>query len=360
MIIVGKLLRIVRRHVRRVSWGMVALALLAHMALSWVLLLLAGEQKLVGLDAFPYYYMTTATTIGYGDLSPGSVAGRYIAAFVLMPGAVALFATVLAKTSGVLITFWRRHHMGKMAYADLRGHTILIGWQGAASTRLLELLLSDTATDDEGVVLIAEGVAENPMPDHMRFIAAESYTHTEVYLRAGIAGAARVIVNPPSDDQTLAAVFALMAHAPRAHVVAHFDSGSAARLVNCHYPAIECTRPMTAEILARAAQDPGSAAITAELLSVDDGPTQFSLAVPADVDPLDYRMLAADFGQRGALLLGLRAPDGALRLNPPAHTAVPAGAMLYYLAEQRVPVSAIAWQALRAAAVSHSPSPQGA
>lgn len=194
------------------------------------------------------------------------------------------------------------------------------------------------------------------MPDHMRVIAAESYTHTDVYLRAGIAGAARVIVNPPSDDQTLAAVFALMAHAPRAHTMAHLDSGSAAWLVNCHYPAIECTRPMTAEILARAAQDPGSAAITAELLSVDDGPTQFSLAVPADGDPLDYRVVAADFSQRGALLLGLRTPDGALRLNPPAHTAVPAGTMLYYLAEQH----AIVWQARRAAAVSHSPSPQGA
>ncbi|CAD7720448.1 hypothetical protein LMG31886_13500 [Xanthomonas hydrangeae] len=169
-----------------------------------------------------------------------------------------------------------------------------------------------------------------------------------------------MIVNPPSDDQTLAAVFALMAHAPRAHIVAHFDSGSAARLVNCHYPAIECTRPMTAEILARAAQDPGSAAITAELLSVDDGPTQFGLLVPGDVPTLDYRVVAADFSQRGALLLGLRAPDGALRLNPPAHTAVPAGAMLYYLAEQRVPVHAIAWQALHTAAVPHSPSPQGA
>ncbi|MEA5123505.1 potassium channel family protein [Xanthomonas floridensis] len=359
MIIVGKLFRVLRRHVRRVSWGVVALALLAHMGLSWVLLLLAGEHKLVGLDAFPYYYMTTATTIGYGDLSPGSVAGRYIAAFVLMPGAVALFATVLAKTSAVLITFWRRHSMGKMAYDALRGHTILIGWQGAASTRLLELLLSDTATDDEGVVLVAEGIAENPMPDHMRFVAAESYTHTEVYQRAGIAGAARVIVNPPSDDQTLAAVFALMAHAPAAHVVAHFDSASAARLVNHHYPAIECTRPMTAEILARAAQDPGSAAITAELLSVDDGPTQFSLAVPADAQVLEYSMLAADFSQRGALLLGLRTPESGLRLNPPAGTPVAAGAMLYYLAEQRVPAHAIAWQTLRTAAGSVSASPRG-
>ncbi len=276
-----------------------------------------------------------------------------------MSGAMALFTTVLAKTSGVRITVWRRHHMGKMAYADLRGHTILIGWQGAASTRLLELLLSDTATDDEGVVLIAEGVAGNPLPDHMRFIAAESYTHTEVYLRAGITGAARVIVNLPSDDQTLAAVFALMAHAPAAHIVAHFDSASAARLVNCHYPAIECARPMTAEILARAAQDPGSAAITAELLSVDDGPTQFSRAAPANAQPLDDSRLAADFNQRGTLLLGLRAPDGALRLNPPARIAVAAGAMLSYLAEQRVPAHAIAWQAVRSEASPMSPSLQG-
>ncbi|WP_434988120.1 potassium channel family protein [Xanthomonas melonis] len=359
MIIVGRLFRVLRRHVRRVSWGVVALALLAHMGLSWALLLLAGEHKLVGLDAFPYYYMTTATTIGYGDLSPGSAAGRYIAAFVLMPGAVALFATVLAKTSAVLITFWRRHYMGKMAYDALRGHTILIGWQGAASARLLELLLSDTATDDEGVVLIAEGIAENPMPDHMRFVAAESYTHTEVYPRAGIAGAARVIVNPPSDDQTLAAVFALMAHAPAAHVVAHFDSASAAQLVNHHYPAIECTRPMTAEILARAAQDPGSAAITAELLSVDDGPTQFSLTVPDQQAVLDYSRLAGEFGQRGALLLGLRAPGGAVRLNPPPRTTVPGGAMLYYLAEQRIAADAIAWQALRAAEAPISASPRG-
>ncbi|WDL16674.1 hypothetical protein JH285_15390 [Xanthomonas campestris pv. campestris] len=33
MIIVGRLYRVLRRHVRRVSWGMVALALLAHMSI---------------------------------------------------------------------------------------------------------------------------------------------------------------------------------------------------------------------------------------------------------------------------------------------------------------------------------------
>ncbi len=60
-------------------------------------LLMAGEHERVGLHAFAYYFMTTVTLIGYGDLLPGSLAGRYLAVFVLMPGAVALFATVLAR-----------------------------------------------------------------------------------------------------------------------------------------------------------------------------------------------------------------------------------------------------------------------
>lgn len=350
MHLIGRLILVLRRHVRRLSWGTVAGALLCHLALTWVLLTWAGEGRLTGLDAFPYYYMTTATTIGYGDLSPATVAGRYIAAFVLMPGAVALFAMVLGKTSAVLLAFWRRHHMGKMGYPDLVGHTVLVGWRGAESMRLVELLLSDSATDDEGVVLVATGLQENPAPDHLRFVATETYTQTESYLRAGIAGAARAIINPGDDDQTLAAVFALMAHAPRAHVVAHFDSEGAARLVACHYPGIECTRPLTAELIARAAQDPGSAAVTEELLCAHQGPTQFSLIVPAQADALPYPGLLAAFATQDALLLGYRAPGGALQVNPGRAATVPAGSQLYYLAAQRLPTAAIDWATLSAGA----------
>lgn len=341
MYLITRLVEQMRRHVRRVSWGVVACALLAHLLLSWGLLAMAGEDKLTAPHAFPYYYMTTATTIGYGDLSPATVAGRWIAVLVLMPGAVALFATVLAKTSSVLVAFWRRHMTGRMAYTDWRGHTVLVGWREGESQRLLQLLLSDCATDDEGVVLVAEGLAENPAPEAMRFVATGSYADPDTYLRAGIAGAARVIVNPRDDDQTLAAVFALMAHAPRAHVVAHFDEPGPARLVAHHYPRIECTRPMSAEIIARAAQDPGSAALTAELLSVEQGATQFSLQLPAA--EAEFATLASCFEDQQAMLLGWRDGAGTLVLNPPRTAMVPVGASLYYLASRRLLPEQIRW-----------------
>src|SRR5688572_305338 len=82
VILIGRLVRSMRRHMRRVSWTAVFVAYLAHLLVTWALLALAGESRLVAPDAYPYYYMTTATTIGYGDLSPSTTAGRYIVAFL--------------------------------------------------------------------------------------------------------------------------------------------------------------------------------------------------------------------------------------------------------------------------------------
>ncbi|MDQ3205227.1 MAG: potassium channel family protein [Pseudomonadota bacterium] len=333
-----------RQHVRRVSWAAVCLLLLAHMLSTWVLLSLAGEHELVGPHTFPYYFMTTATTIGYGDLSPSTVPGRYVVAIWMMPMAVALFGTVLAKTSVSLTAYWRRHQMGKMTYSDLAGHTVVVGWRPGETGRLVQLLLSDSATDDEGIILVAHGLAENPHPDHVRFVATASYAECEAYERACVATAGRIIINCDGDDQAIAAVFAVMAHKPVAHVVVRFDSPAPARLVATHYPHVECTRPMIAEIIARAAQDPGSAAVTSELLSVESGPTQFSLQLPATTSRAAYSALVELFKARSATLLGYRDAGSARPLiNPGADATVEAGSTLYYLAAARIDAASLDW-----------------
>lgn len=343
MFVLGRLVRALRTQVRRASWIAVLLALALHVLASWALLALAGETKLLGADAFPYWYMTTATTIGYGDLSPGGTAGRYVTALFVMPGAIALFASVLAKTSAGLLTFWRRHHVGRMRYDDMRGHTVLVGWRGRESQRLVDLLLADCRTDDEGIVLVAEGLAENPDPERIRFVAIESYADCDVYARAAIGGAARIIVHTGSDDRTLAAVFATMAHRPAAHVVAHFDGDAAASLVRSHYPHVECTRPLYVDVIARAAQDAGSSLVATEWLSAG-GPTQFSLQVPATAPEVTAARVAAAFRAHGALWIGFRAPGAAAPvLNPGDGERIAAGAQLYYLADRRIDEARFAW-----------------
>lgn len=347
MFVLKQLFGALRQHVRKVSWAAVSAILLLHMLSTWALLWLAGEHELVGLDAFPYFFMTTATTIGYGDLSPSGVAGRYVVALWMMPVAVALFGTVLAKTSASLTAYWRRHQVGRMTYRHLSGHTVVVGWRAGETERLVQLLLSDTATHDEGIVLVASGVEENPHPEHARFVATGSYAECDAYERAAVATAGRIIINPGDDEQAIAAVFAVMALAPTGHVVARFDSPAPARLVSTHYPQVECTRPMIAEIIARAAQDPGSAAVTGELLSVESGPTQFSLRLPSGTAST-YSALAELFKARSATLLGYRdAGSSQPLINPGADAQVQAGATLYYLAAHRIDASGLGLGAAR-------------
>jgi len=349
MIVLGKLYRSLRGHLRRISWGVVAAALAAHMSLTWLLLAAAGEAKLLGWDSFVYYYVTTASTIGYGDLSPASAAGRWVAALFVMPGAIALFASILAKTSAGLLNFWKRHQVGKMSYEDLCGHTVLIGWHGRESQRLVQLLLADANTDDEGIVLVAEGLAENPLPDQIRFVAVDSYADCGEYERAALAGAARVIVHAADDDRSLAAVFAVMAQQPSAHIVAHFESAAVAQLVRSHYPHVECTRPLHVDVIARAAQDAGSSLVAGEWLGAG-GPTQFSLQVPAAAAPVRAGKLAAAFRNEAALWIGYR--DGrtaAPVLNPPDHVEIAPGTLLYYLADARIDGARLPWASLAAA-----------
>ncbi len=348
MIVIGKLFRSLRGHLRRISWGVVALALALHMAGTWLLLAWAGEAKLLGWDSFVYYYVTTASTIGYGDLSPGTPLGRYVVALFVMPGAVALFASILAKTSASLLTFWKRHQVGKMSYEDMHGHTVLIGWHGRESQRLVQLLLADTRTDDEGIVLVAEGLAENPAPEQLRFVAVASYADCNEYERAALKTAARVIVHADNDDRTLAAVFAVMAHRPAAHVVAHFESAAVAELVRGHHPHVECTRPLYVDVIARAAQDAGSSLVAGEWLSAG-GTTQYSLQVPQAAAPLRAGALAGAFRAHGALWIGYReGQGGAPVLNPPDQARIAPGTLLYYLADARLDSARMPWAELAA------------
>ncbi|ODU34584.1 MAG: hypothetical protein BGP24_08145 [Lysobacterales bacterium 69-70] len=342
-----RLMRAFHRHLALLSWGVLFAVVLLHSLVSWELMLLAGEEKLVAPTDWFYYYLVTATTIGYGDLSPQTPAGRWVAILWLLPGGVTLFAMFIGKATTGLIDTWRRRAMGKHSYPGMSGHTVIVGWMGRDTLRMLDLLAQDSVTDDEGVVLVASDEMENPRPEHIRFVRVESLADPSCYRRAGIAAAGRIIVNAATDEQTLAAAFAVLANKPAGHVVATFDRGDTCAVLKAHYPAVECVLPLHVEVLVRAAQDAGSSIVAAELLSVAHGATQFSLRVPEVAQTLTYGKLFSAFKHElGVTLLGYTATVGAEpRLNPPDSDQVAANATLYYIADQRVDPARINWGA---------------
>ena len=69
---------------------------LGYVFISWLSLYLVGETDLTSsFTTFAYYLVVTASTVGYGDLSPTSVAGRWIVILFVIPGGLSLFSALL-------------------------------------------------------------------------------------------------------------------------------------------------------------------------------------------------------------------------------------------------------------------------
>lgn len=309
--------------------GILAGLLVAHMAISYAALRLAGEGELRPAIAFLYWYATTASTVGYGDLSPKGDAGRLVAACWIMPGAIALFTTAIARAFAGLSQRWRRRRMGLGDYKGMQGHVVLIGHEPARTARMVAELAADGRRD---VVLVATDDLPGDDPA-FRYIRAASLTAPADLARAGVAAAARIVVFAPSDAETLAATLAVTALNDRAHIVCFLRDGDTARLLLAHCPAVEVVLTPTVELVVKALSDPGSSRLLAQLAShTDAGATLYALRSTVSGA---FDEVASGLRARGAILVASCPGDG----NTPRFDLdrrIAAGDRLFYVARERL------------------------
>lgn len=338
------LARLVYRHIAAVTWPAIVLIAAVHFLSAWGGMLLVDNEKIAALDVFWYFYLVTATTVGYGDFAPLTAAGRAIAVFWIMPGGIAIFTSIVAKVVQSATGYWRRRMLGMGNYADLQNHTVIMGWNGENTRKMVAFMRGDQPNRD--IVLVSYRVSENPLPDQVHFVRGESLTSMDVLLRSGIATAGRAVVTGHDDNETLAVCLAVSAHSRSTHLAAFFEDEAIADLLTAHCPAAECLVPMSTELLVRTADDPGSSRIPKILLSTLISPTLYSLRVPEEGSASCFAdLFLAFYQQHRATLLGVASGRAAneIFLNPPGDRIVMGGETLYYIAEHRLAVENIAW-----------------
>lgn len=321
---------------RKLGWLVLGLAVVGHALVAYAGLLAAGEKHLTDLcSTFIYFYVTTTATVGYGDLSPQSPGGRLFVAMWMMLGGIALLTAVIGKATTSIIEIWRSKMKGMRDFTGRTQHTVLIGWQGEDSEKVVDLLHQDEASNEDGIVLLDSGLAENPMPGKIDFVRGESLSSEATLIRAGVCGAERVLIRTASDDITLAVVLTINKLNPAGHVVAHFNSTETAALARVYAPKLECTSNMGNEMLVRSSQDPGSSQLISELLCVGEGATQFSMKMTGLISTTFgdlYVRMKRDFN---ATLIGYRPAGQAIVVNPENGLPVSSGE-LFYIANHRI------------------------
>lgn len=321
-------------------WHTILLALLLYTASSWLLLFLAGEDALIQRTDFIYWLVVTGSTVGYGDLSPVTDAGKYIVALYIIPVGLSIFAYVLGRAAGVVSNQWQRRAKG-MKDLHLENHILLIGWNGDRTMHLLRLLLKEqeALTEKRPIALCVKVDVENPMPDHIDFVRVNSFNKDHDMDRACVDAASVIIVDNPQDDLTMTTSLYASHRNPDSHIVAYFQDESLVKLLLQHCPNVECMPSVAVEMIAKSAFDPGSSLLHHDLLTLEDGQAQFSMKLPDNIAEVVIRDLFINLKEKyDATFIGIAKSTTPkdIKLNPAMTEKAGPGDKLFYIAESRI------------------------
>lgn len=341
MYLTQQLKKVLLKHLMNATWQGIAVFLLLYSIAAWILLYLAGEHKITQDPVdFIYWLIVTSSTVGYGDISPQSDLGKLVSSVIIIPIGLALFALILGRIAGFIVTYWKKADLG-MKPMNGSDHIVVIGWNGQKTQQLLTLLIAESKENRQRDILLCcqnEQLETNPLPDQIHFIKADVYNTDVTVKQTNITQASCIIIDTPLDDVTLTTALYMHKRNPDAHLIAYFEDENLASLLKEHCPNAECIPSVSVEMLAKSAMDPGSSRLHHELLNATKGMTQYSCTLSSIEKPLCIQEFFAYFKEHyNATVIALRHHDSQqLIINPATRIPTEKGDTLYYIADNRI------------------------
>ncbi len=296
----------------------IALTLLVVFSGAIALTIAEGEDRNARIknigDAL-WYAIATVTTIGYGDLTPTTAAGRAVGVALMLGGAT-LFSAVTASVASVLVA--RRIREGRgLDHVTRDGHLIICGWNQYAE-RVLEAIFTDSDGANVSIAVVnemPEEVMSQLLLQHrgraLEYVRGDPATES-VLVRANVRGARAAIVladashglGGANDDRTTLVTLALKSARPDLRVTAEaLDLKSETHLRRAGADDVVISGEFNGFLLSSAAMAPGIAQVVRPMLSLS-GSELRRIAVPAEFVGRTFSELAA----------ALRARDGFLAI----------------------------------------------
>ena len=325
------------KHFTQLNTKNLLLTLFSYICLSWIFLYLANEHDLThSISNFIYYLFVTASTVGYGDMSPSTDMGKWVVALFIIPGGLGLFAIVIGRVASTFILYWKRGLLGKRRI-KVKQHILILGWNEKRTLHLIKMLQHE----EKGyrpIVLCSRHEIENPLPGEIEFVKVSNFTdHTDMS-KACVNNASCIIIDNGEDDITFTAALFCAHQNEQAHILVYFQDESLSNLLKMHCPNAECIPSVAVEMLAKSAVDPGSSELHHELLSTHEGMTQYSVYYPINSDNICFEQLFSYFKQEyDAILIAVDKGKGmGVEVNPKLDSQISSGDKLFYIADERV------------------------
>ncbi len=196
---------------------------IAVLLLAAVCCVLAGAGAFAATQGLPfstglYWAITTATTVGYGDVTPHNAAGRVVASLVMLI-TIPLLASVFALASADAAAAGIRRILAMRSHFPEGRYRLVIGTNDAVPAILAELAMAGIP-----VVLVAD---TDPVgvPPEVHLVRGDPTDET-VLRSARPEGAEQALITGQSDGDVLVSSVLLRKLAPRLETAALVSSSS--------------------------------------------------------------------------------------------------------------------------------------
>lgn len=334
MLIIDKARRLMASLFFKAGPQTVLLAMLGYYLISYWGLSLLGEVELV-TGSFTYWLVVTASTVGYGDISPSTEAGRLFTSFWVIPAGLTTFSLILARVGFYLseISTLSKKGLRKVNHKD---HIVIIGWNATRTIKLIQMLIHKDNREEVPIVLCVAQDIENPLPGVISFVRVESFTDGQTMKRANIEFASKIIIDTPQDDVTMASALFCEKHSPNSHKTVYFQDESLGEILSSHCPRVEVVPSVSVEMLVKSSIDPGSSVLHKQLLDGTDGMTQYCMNYQGK--PLQMEDAFLWFKKRyDATIIAVRKSGGSeLLVNPGLDLIIKKDDVIHYVSDARI------------------------
>lgn len=310
---------------------------------------LESSQKLSLFDSLWLSYVTM-TTVGYGDISPATPAGRILGLLLTMTGGigVAAYLVTLLATSFIERESKRLKGHAKVDFSD---HILIVHCPNQEKVlSIIEEIRMDKKTTEVPIVLITDDLDECPQPfldlDKFAFVRGNPLL-IRVLEQANAAGASSVIIlardstDARSDGLTtqLALTLEHMSKAGQRDIYTVAEAvtkDSIGPLKAAGVEEVVCLETLVSPILVQALLDPGVAEVIEELASNRKG-SQYYVGDISFLKGKKYVHVSAFLLKQDALRMIPLAisRDGEAIINPHGDTEILQGDRLLYIADER-------------------------
>ncbi|MCI5161700.1 MAG: potassium channel protein [Candidatus Electrothrix sp. AX5] len=303
--------------------------------------LIAWFEPEVSFASGIWWSIVTLTTVGYGDISPATPAGRVLAVLVMFFG-IGLLGMLSAGLATMLISRKMRENRG-MCPSVVEDHIIICEWNHRAKAILKELR-ADAQTEQTPVVLVAD-IEEIPVDDpdllFVRGVVCE-----ETLERANLKKARTIIVlgddtaeATARDAKVVLTTLTIESMNPDVYsVVELVDKKNEQHCLRANADEIIIGSELSSHLIASAASDHGISRVVTELLSSRYGNELYSMPVPAEMVGKKYLdVFIAMKTEHNITVFGIqKGRAGAFLPNPNVDYPVVAEDLLLVISKDRI------------------------